>query len=122
MADSEFSHKGSTKVEEKFKGTNLATFSLEMKSIFYHLRCDRLIYDKKPRPVRHVDAFSPEWRIHEKEYQDWVRLDKTAQAANRQNTAMTHSSDVHREDHDTALKIWERLHAVFRLSGQCASC
>ena len=35
MADSEFSHKESIKVEEKIKGTNWPTFSLEMKSIFY---------------------------------------------------------------------------------------
>ena len=43
MADSDYSSKGSTKVEEKFKGTNWPTFGLEVKFIFYHLRVDELI-------------------------------------------------------------------------------
>ena len=56
MADSDFSGKGSTKVEEKFKGS----WSLEMKSIFYHLRINELIYDRKPRPVRRLDVTTAE--------------------------------------------------------------
>ena len=56
MAVSDYCSKGATKVEEKFKGTSWSTFSLEMKSIFYHLRVDELIYDRKPKPVRPLDA------------------------------------------------------------------
>ena len=66
MADSDFSGKGSTKVEEKFKGTNWPSWSLEMKSIFYHLRVDELIYHRKPRPVRPLDATTAERIIQEK--------------------------------------------------------
>ena len=120
MADADYVSKGSTKVEEKFKGTNWPTFSLEMKSIFYHLRVDELIYERKARTARSLDNTTPEGKVQEKAYQDWVRQDKTAQAAIRQNTAMTHNSYVHRDDHDSALKIWDHLQNVFRLSGPTA--
>ena len=81
MADTGYEGvKGSTKVEEKFKGRHWPTFSLEMKSIFYHLRADELLYDRKPRPVRPLDATTAEGIIQEKAYKEWVRQDKTAQA------------------------------------------
>ena len=81
--------KGSTKVEEKFKGTSWPAFSLEMKCVFFFLRVNELIYERKPRRADAAHPMFAEGVIHDKAVKTWVQQNMTAMAAIRQKTAVS---------------------------------
>ena len=65
--------KGTAKVDEKFKGTNWPTFSLELQTVLVHLRCDDLIVEKKPRPADPPHATTPAGIIAANAVATWVQ-------------------------------------------------
>ena len=114
--------KGTAKVDEKFKGTNWPTFSLELQTVLVHLRCDDLIVKKKPRPADPADATTPAGIIAAAAVATWVQQNKVAMAAIQDNTEKSFYSYVWRADHTTALQIWNYLQEVFRYPGANAQC
>ena len=97
--------KGTAKVDEKFKGTNWPTLSLELQTVLVHLRCDDLIVEKKPRPADPADATTPAGIIAAAAVATWVKQNKVAMAAICGNTEKSFYSYVWRADHTTALQI-----------------
>ena len=110
--------KRSSRVDEKFKGTNWPTFRLELQTVLVHLRCD-VIKDRKPNPADPADATTPAGIVAAKKVATWVQQNKDAMAAIRGNTDKSFYGNVWRANHTTALQIWDYLQEVFRYTGQC---